>query len=377
MPAFSVSRPALIRRGWGLLLPVLLLLSATGPTRPSEAPLVLQPVKLPFTPTQFYVAQVRDERPNRSAVAWLLPEPTKPGAPLAAPRPVDLQGGGLGAIQAFVRQSLPRNSALRPIQIRLRECRVQEKPSSNGGVEGHITLNLAFDYQTSERPVFLTEYRGGARYVRAASDRTPIEPALRQALAGSLSYLNAWLNKAVLTDVRLATAVRPTFRYETRRTESDTVFYDPAKPLTWSDFTGQPRPRGMYAASVFPGFAYQGRARVRNGVVELELILSVFTVRSSSWVAPGQQTAYNLNHEQRHFDLVRLVAERFRRKATPDSLTVEDYNSTLQLQYLKSFTEMNHLQDQYDAETHGGTDPAAQERWNRRIDEDLKKYGVR
>jgi hypothetical protein len=127
---------------------------------------------------------------------------------------------------------------------------------------------------------------------------------------------------------------------------------------------------------VFPSFAYQGRPRVRNGVVELDIVLSIFVVRSSSWVGPGQQTAINLNHEQRHFDIVRIVAERFRRKATSDSLTVEDYNSILQLQYLKSFTEMNHLQDQYDAETHGGTDLAAQERWNRRIDADLKNYGV-
>lgn len=377
MPVFPVNWPTLLRRGWWLLLLPALLGSATGPTRLGEAPLVLQPMKLPFTPTQFYVAQIRDERPVRNAVAWLLPLPTKPGAPLAAPRPVDLQGGGLAAIQGFVRQSLPRNSALRPIQIRLRECRVQETATPSGAVEGKISLNLAFDYQTPERTVFLTDYRGGARYVRAATDRTPIEPALRQALAGSLTYLNTWLNKAAATDVRLATTVRSTFRYETRRTESDTVFYDPARPLTWADFTGQPRPKGQYAASVFPGFAYQGRPRVRNGVVELELILSVFTVRSSSWVAPGQQTSYNLNHEQRHFDLVRLVAERFRRKATPDSLTVEDYNSILQLQYLKSFTEMNHLQDQYDAETHGGLDAAAQERWNRRIDADLRAYHVR
>ncbi|TGD81620.1 hypothetical protein [Hymenobacter wooponensis] len=378
MPAFSVKWPAILRRCWWLLvLPALVLTAAAIPAKNNEAPLVLQPVKLPFTPTQFYIARIRDERPNRAAVAWLVPAPTKPGAPLPAAQPIDLQGGGLAAIQAFVRQSLPRNPALRPIQIRLRECRVQEKVAANGAVEGQISLDLAFDYQTPDRAVFLTQYRGGARYIRNAADRTPVEPTLRQALASSLVYLNTWLNQAAATDVRLATAVHPTFRYETRRTEADTVFHDPAHPLTWDDFTGQPRPRGQYAASVFPSFAYQGRPRVRNGVVELDILLSIFVVRSSSWVAPGQQTAVNLNHEQRHFDLVRIVAERFRRKATPDSLTVEDYNSILQLQYLKSFTEMNHVQDQYDAETHGGTDLAAQERWNRRIDADLKKYGVR
>lgn len=373
MTAFSAARAV-----WcGLLVSLLFVLVGAGGPGPQVPTLALQAAKLPFTPTHFYIATIRDERPNRSAVAWLVPTTSKAGTPLAPARPVDLQGGALPAIQQFVRQSLPRNPALRPVQIRVRECRVQETPAPGGLVEGRIAVVMAFDYQTPDRAVFLTEYRGGARYMRSATDLAPVEPALRQSLAGGLSYLQAWISQAATRDVRLATAVHPTFRYETRRTEPDTLFYDVKRPLVWSDFTGQPRPRGQYAAAVFPSFAYQGRPRVVNGVVQLDLQLSIFVVRSSSWVAPGQQTDFNLNHEQRHFDLVRLVAERFRRKATPDSLTVEDYNSILQLQYLKSFTEMNHLQDQYDAETHGGTDVAAQERWNHRIDAELRQYGVK
>ena len=127
---------------------------------------------------------------------------------------------------------------------------------------------------------------------------------------------------------------------------------------------------------MFPGFAYQGRPQVVNGVVALDVRLKIFVVRSSSWVAPGQQNPINLNHEQRHFDIVRLVAERFRRKATPDSLTVRDYQSILGWQYLKSFTEMNRLQDQYDLETHHGQNAATQDRWNQRIDAELRGYGV-
>jgi hypothetical protein len=38
---------------------------------------------------------------------------------------------------------------------------------------------------------------------------------------------------------------------------------------------------------------------------------------------------------------------------------------------------MNRLQDQYDNETGHGQNDAAQERWNRRIDAELRGYGVR
>jgi hypothetical protein len=38
---------------------------------------------------------------------------------------------------------------------------------------------------------------------------------------------------------------------------------------------------------------------------------------------------------------------------------------------------MNRLQEQYDGETRHGLDREAQERWNRRIDEELRAFGVR
>ncbi|WP_188555789.1 lytic polysaccharide monooxygenase [Hymenobacter glacieicola] len=366
---------ALRARGWGqlagVLLALLLLMGAQPPT--SEKPLVLLPATPAFTPTLFTIKQVRDERPGRPAVAWLLPA-TPPVAASPA-RAVELQGGTEAALRQFVARTLPARPARYGVTMRVRECRVQETAVGTNQAAGQISLHLAFDWVNPEgRTITLTEYRGGARYLRPLANRAVVEPTLRQALVGSLAYFNTWLTRAAAHDVRLATAVHPTFRYYTRQTEPDTVFYDPARPLTWADFTGQPRPKGRYAASVFPSFAYQGRPRVVNGVIELDMILKIFVVRSSSWVDAGQQTAEHLNHEQRHFDIVRLVAERFRRKATPDSLTVEDYNSILQLQYLKSFTEMNHIQEQYDAETHGS--PLAQERWNRRIDEELRQYGI-
>lgn len=362
------------RQMFGFLLPLLFWCGLLPGGPAAEAPLVLQPARADFAPL-FTVQAVRDEQPGRPAAAWLLP-PT--GG--SAPRPAPLQGGTEVALTQFFTHSLPAAPAARyAVMVRVLECQVLETYAAKGQqATGQVTVRLAFDWRNSEgQTIALTEYRSGARYLRPLPDRAVVEPTLRQVLLGGLRYFNQWLSLAAAHDVRLATAVHPVFRSETRQAEPDTLFYDPARPLTWDDFTGPPRPKGRYAAAVFPGFAYQGRPRVVNGVVELEVLLKIFVVRSSSWVSPDQRTAYNLNHEQRHFDIVRLVAERFRRKASPDSLTVRDYQSILGWQYLKSFTEMNHLQDQYDQETQGGSNPAAQDRWNQRIDAELRAYGVR
>jgi hypothetical protein len=336
-----------------------------------EKPLVLQPVPFLVAQPLFSVAAVHDARPGRPAVAWLL-TPTA-----ATGQPVELQGGTEAALRQFAARSLPVSAARYRVTVRVLECRVQEVPATNRQAAGQLTVRLAFDWQNPEgRTVTLTEYRGGARYQRPLTNRAVVETALQQNLLGGFRYLQQWLEKGQLQDARLATAVHPTFRYETRQTEADTVFHDVNRPLVWADFTGPARPKGRYAAAVYSSFAYQGWPHLRNGVITLDIQLKVFMVRSSSWVASDQRTAYNLNHEQRHFDITRLIVERFRRKATSDSLTVDDFNSILQLQYLKSFTEMNRLQDQYDQETHGGTDAAAQERWNRRIDAELRAYGA-
>ncbi|MBC6611141.1 hypothetical protein H8B15_09415 [Hymenobacter sp. BT507] len=353
---------------WLLVWPL-----AAGRLPNTDKPLTLRPEPLALQPPTFRVAQVRDERPDRRAVAWLLPAP---GTNPATPRPIDLQGGAAVALQQFATQSLPSQPSTRAVRVRIRALRITEKAAPGGRVEGEIQVQLAFDWlRPDAAPLLLTEYRSGARYGRLATDAAVVEPALRQVLAGGLRYLNGWLTRAAEQDARLATRVQPTFRYDQRQTEPDTLFYDPARPLAWSDFTGPPR-AGNFAAAVFPGFSYQGKPRLRNGVIELDITLQVFVVRSSSWVGPGKN-AYYLAHEQRHFDLVKLVAERFRRSATADSLTVEDYNSILQRQYLRSFMEMNRIQERYDAETHHGTNAAAQQRWDQQIEADLRRFGER
>ncbi|WP_303309988.1 hypothetical protein [Hymenobacter sp. BT730] len=334
------------------------------------SPLVLQPQPVPFTPREFYVAEVTDARPAGSPVALLLAA----GGPSVKPEAVALQGGTLPALRQFVRQSVPRNPALRPVTMRVQELQVREAPGPGGTIDGKITVTLAFDWLREGQRVPLVEYRGGSRYRRLPSQRAVVAPALQQALVSGLVYLHTWITQQAPRNPDLATAIQVRFQDDVRQTEPDTLFYDPGKPLAWTDFTGPQRSQG-FAAAVFPSFAYQGRPSINQGKLRLDFTLKVYVVRSSSWTST--QTPYHLNHEQRHFDLVKLVAERFRRKVQPDSLTFADYNSIIQLQYLRSYWEMNRVQEQYDAETHHGMDEAAQQRWNQRIDAELREFKVK
>ena len=112
-------------------------------------------------------------------------------------------------------------------------------------------------------------------------------------------------------------------------------------------------------------------------MITLNLSVKSYVLKKSSWARADAKNAYALNHEQRHFDITKLVAERFKRAIQPDSLTVEDYNSLIQYQFIESFREMNRMQKQYDGETNHSLNQAAQEQWNQKIDAELRSFGVK
>ena len=59
-----------------------------------QEPLVLGIEPLNFTPEEFYISEVVDERTDPSAVAWIIP----PGSGNAQTKPLDFKGGGKAAI---------------------------------------------------------------------------------------------------------------------------------------------------------------------------------------------------------------------------------------------------------------------------------------
>ncbi|WP_240676202.1 hypothetical protein [Botryobacter ruber] len=347
-------------------------------SRPADKadPLVLRPQSLDFTPKEFYIANVTDERKDRAAVAYLLPEVKMAGQQPGAAQAIDLQGGGQQAIRAFMLESLPRNTQLRPVTIRLKECRVTEIPGATGMVNGRIAIAMAFEYKRGEEVVQLMEYQGGARYVRPASQQAVVEPTLRQALGESLRYLNNWMNQEADTNLKLAKAIRLHIADFAPATEIDTVYYTSTRPLTWNDFKAKPRAGSKFSASIFPGFAYEGRSEVIKGVLHLHLTMKVYMVPENSWTK-DTKSAYGLNHEQRHFDVAKLVAERYKQKLQSGIVTLEDYNSIIQYQFIEFYREMNRLQEQYDAETGHGLNTAAQAKWDKKIAAELAQVGVR
>ena len=341
---------------------------------PADTTIRLQPESVPFIPKEFYIAAVTDQRTERGPIARLALALNQ------SPQPVDLAGGVASSFQEFIQQGLKQNRKLRPIAMRVRQCQVRETATGNR-VTGQFAFAASFDLlgkddtgaETSTR---LTEYRGSANYTRPLTQPAVIEQTIRQSLIASLRNLNDYMNRESNRNEKLAKSIRINFIDDNRITNDDTVHYNPDRKLTWADFQATPRKSSHYAAEVFTSFAYEGKSTVKDGVIVLNLNAKAYMLKESSWGRADAKTPYALNHEQRHFDITKIILERFKRKVQPDDLTLDDYNSLIQYQFIESFRELHRLQTQYDDETNHSINQTAQERWNQKIDAELRSFGV-
>jgi hypothetical protein len=158
---------------------------------------------------------------------------------------------------------------------------------------------------------------------------------------------------------------------------SDSLFYHANRKLRWSDFKGKPPVRSSQSGAVsYTSFAYEGSSLHKKDTLQLNLTLQVFFVKSASWAKSFIMDNAALAHEQLHFDITWLVGLRFQQKIKTMPLTIEDYDSIIQYQYLESFREMNRLQDAYDEETRHGQSLVEQLKWKRNVAEAITAITV-
>ncbi|EON78440.1 hypothetical protein ADIS_1051 [Lunatimonas lonarensis] len=332
----------------------------------------LRVLPMDVVPTQYHFAKLVDKRTDRSPVAFLVSSSNTRGNLDI----VDLRGGTMPALEAFVFGAVPRRPSLRSIQIQVRDCKIVERlvDPSRGVVEGDVYLDFGYFLHRTGDPVHLLDFQGGMSYKRRVGQLAVIEPIFRKSLVNALTYFHDWVEREAGTNEKLADRVSVAIRDYRVDNRDDTVFYDPKRPLTWNDFTGRPR-MGNFAASIFASIAYEGDTKLVNGEVQIDLVFKTYMLKSSSWVRPGNNE-YGLNHEQRHFDIAQIITERLKARLRNMDLMPHNFDRVVSFEFLESYREMNRLQEQYDRETAHGMNRPAQERWNILIDEELRLFGV-
>lgn len=333
-----------------------------------SGPIVLNDQQFLFSATEFHIADVVDERDDRSVIARLLPagliNETTPKYTL------DLKDGASLAIRQFTSRNLVTNKASRAIIIHIKKLQLDETLQAGGRVNGKLNVVFSFTLRRGENDIQLIGYKASSNYTRTSAQQMDVGGMLSNAIQSGLIYFNTWINKEADTNIKLVKGVKLVFTDYTEQPEGDTIYYSAKRPIKWSDFQQRP-PASKFEAEVFPSFGYAEEVEIVKGIINVHLSLKAYLPKSACWVKEGAQTAYNLNHEQRHFDIVKIVAMHFKKQLLKEKLTVENYDGPINVQYFDSFKEMNDMQKQYDDETNHGINHYVQEQWDKKIDKEL------
>jgi hypothetical protein len=349
---------------------------AFSQTKNQGQEIVLKDERFAIKPEGFYIERVNDQRENETAVAFIIP-PKRGANNEASTIPVDFRGGTINAITRFINYNIPKSEGYHKVVIYLKKFDAVETPPSNGRVEGRVTLAFSFALEVDqEKNIPLSTYSSNTVYQRTIGEAQEVEPTLRHMLQNGLIFIKKWMIKQAGSNINLAKKVELSFTDFSGNAETDTVYYSVNRPLTWDDFKSK-NPATKYDALVFASIGYAEQVKVEDSIIKVQLNVKVFIPKSASWVKNGSKNDYALNHEQRHFDIAKIIAERFKQRLKTERLPVRNYDGVINLDYLEAYREMDSLQKQYDDETNHGDDQSAQQRWNVKIDTELKQFGVK
>ena len=138
---------------------------------------------------------------------------------------------------------------------------------------------------------------------------------------------------------------------QTTMPASEVIYYDPANKLVWENFRGKPVEGGRTAAITMSGFGYNASMRASGQKGQLDVQVYCFFNKNRSWVKPGRNSSYILNHEQHHFDVSYIAANIFIDKIQSAILTNSNYNVLISRIYDDCIGIMNKMQDDYDVHT--------------------------
>jgi hypothetical protein len=150
--------------------------------------------------------------------------------------------------------------------------------------------------------------------------------------------------------------------------------------ISWrSHFLAAPDEHSPFFASTATQWHYSYNATIRGNNLHIDFKFSAGVDRNASWVKlnrlKGAESKRKLlKHEQGHVNINFLLLKDGEQKVRFQRYTVRNYKKLIQENANKVSAYYRDMQTRYDKETKHGSDDANQERWDRLIEEQLRRF---
>lgn len=343
-------------------LAILVFCWAFMPALFAQHTITLKDTRIEIKPVGYHIAGVKDGRLQQSGLGTIITSVNDKD-------PITIAGGIQNGIQHFIARNLAKDVSTVPILYHIKTLKVSESRGETG-VNGKMSLTVSFERIGRNDTVSLATsdvYMNYKRSVSASPNMGNYESVLRPLIIQTLEYFADWMelnnDKHEALNKGLEIIILPDYATN----DNDTIYYETRK-VNWGDFRGRPSASSRYGAAIFSNFGYHSSFKVSKGIIQALIETRTYMVRGMSWANESARTEYSLAHEQLHFDITKLVVERFKKKVRAmRAESIEDLNSMIQYEYLESYKEMNRLQKDYDNETRHSLDTFQQAEWAQKI----------
>jgi len=155
--------------------------------------------------------------------------------------------------------------------------------------------------------------------------------------------------------------------------DEEKMEWSATKPLTWSDFRGRPNPVADFVASTNSGMSFTFSYTVRNGRRKINFEVKSYFYPNSSWYLKEDVSPYILKHEQTHFDISELHAQKLRNRLDIATFS-ENLKPEIEAIYRKVEEERKAMQDIFDKESDHSKNKVGEAKWERYIAQELEGY---
>lgn len=262
------------------------------------------------------------------------------------------------------------NGKTQPILMRVSKFELAESNQARNVAAGTFKMKFSFYVQGEFEPVHLVDFEGGMDYKRSINRIDLVQQVVNQGMGNVIKFFDDWMNQQQLSNRQLATTVSLNIVTNHRKSDRDSVFYHPERPIKWTDFRDKPGAKSRFNAAIFTSLAMEGNPYVSDGQIKMPIEVKVYMLPGSSWVR--NQNDYSLNHEQRHFDVTRIVGDRLIASLEALDLNPDNYDAMINDAFFDAYREMNRLQELYDKQTSHGINKDEQNKWNTMLDEGLE-----
>lgn len=148
-----------------------------------------------------------------------------------------------------------------------------------------------------------------------------------------------------------------------------TIQWNENRQLTWDDFAGKINDSSRFDAECFAEIRYNYKFE-SPGDFKFEVYASFN--KNTSWSRAGMQSNDLLKHEQMHFNIAELFAEKLKREFDTYSYTAS-YNTQILQVFNQVKIEYQTMQLEYDEETSHSLNKVKQKEWEDFIKNELRK----